>query len=87
MQPPRSLSYAAIPNAGRKFIFYADGIIEAQNEAEEMYQTERLMELVAGMDSAASAEDVIGIILEDVANFVGTAAQYDDMTIVAVRKV
>ena len=67
-------------------IFYSDGIIEAENETEEMYGTERLMKLVAGIDSAANAEEVIEAILRDVAHFAGNAEQYDDMTIVVVRK-
>ena len=60
---------------------------EAENDVEEMYGTERLMKLVAGIDLTASAEDVIGAILQDVADFVGTVQQYDDMTVVVVKKV
>jgi serine phosphatase RsbU (regulator of sigma subunit)/streptogramin lyase len=67
-------------------IFYTDGIIEAENNVEEMYGTERLMNLVAGIDSTVSAEDVIEAILQDVSDFVGAAQQYDDMTVVAVKK-
>jgi len=51
-----------------------------------MYGTERLVNLVAGMDSAASAEDAIEAIFRDVAQFVGDAEQYDDMTVVVVKK-
>ena len=72
--------------SGDTVIFYTDGIIEAENEAEEMYGTERLIKLVSGMDVAASAEDVIQAILRDVSSFVGNAEQYDDMTIVVVKR-
>jgi sigma-B regulation protein RsbU (phosphoserine phosphatase) len=72
--------------SGDVVIFYTDGIIEAENNDEEIYGTERLMNLVAGIDSAASAEDVIEAILQDVADFVGNAEQYDDMTVVVVKK-
>jgi len=51
-----------------------------------MYGTERLIKLVSGMDVAASAEDVIQAILRDVSSFVGNAEQYDDMTIVVVKR-
>ena len=51
-----------------------------------MYGTERLLDAVAGIDPAASAEGVIEAILRDVADFVGNAEQYDDMTIVVVKK-
>jgi sigma-B regulation protein RsbU (phosphoserine phosphatase) len=71
---------------GDMVIFYTDGIIEAENDAEEIYGTERLVNLVAGMDSSASPEDVIQAILQDVADFVGSAEQYDDMTLVAVKR-
>jgi sigma-B regulation protein RsbU (phosphoserine phosphatase) len=71
---------------GDVVIFYTDGIIEAENEAEEIYGSERLMNLVAGIDSAARAEGVIEFIFQDVSRFVGHAEQYDDMTVVVIRK-
>ncbi len=71
---------------GDTVVFYTDGIIEAENEDEEMYGTERLMALVAVIEPAASAEKVIEAILEDLADFVGSVEQYDDMTIVVVKK-
>jgi serine phosphatase RsbU (regulator of sigma subunit) len=73
--------------AGDTVIFYTDGIIEAENNDEEIYGTERLLNLVAGMDSSASAEDVIQAILQDVGDFAGNAEQYDDMTVVVMKKV
>ena len=73
--------------AGDIVIFYTDGIIEAEDETEEMYGTERLLKLVNVIDSAVRAEDVIDAILQDVSDYVGTAQQYDDMTIVAVKRV
>jgi serine phosphatase RsbU (regulator of sigma subunit) len=41
---------------------------------------------VAGIDPAVSAEDTIQAILQDVTEFAGSAEQYDDMTVVAVKK-
>jgi serine phosphatase RsbU (regulator of sigma subunit) len=52
----------------------------------KIYGTERLVKMMAGIDSAASAEDVIQAVLQDVAEFAGSAEQYDDMTLVVVRK-
>jgi len=49
------------------------------------WHIKRLLDLVTGIDSAASAEDIIEAILQDVAHFVGDAEQYDDMTVVVVR--
>ncbi len=64
----------------------ANGMLHDAATIEASYGTERLMNLVAGIDSAAGAEDVIGAILQDVSSFVGSAEQYDDMTIVVVKK-
>jgi sigma-B regulation protein RsbU (phosphoserine phosphatase) len=72
--------------AGDVVIFYTDGIIEAANEAGEMYETERLEQVVTHIDSTMNAEKIIDAILQDVAGFVGTAEQYDDMAAVVVRK-
>lgn len=67
-------------------IFYTDGIIEAENESEEMYGIDRLINLASGIATLSSPEDVIEIILKDVSNFVGSTEQYDDMTIVVIGK-
>lgn len=72
--------------SGDTVIFYTDGIIEAENEAEEMYGTERLVGLVTTLDPTMSSEGVIDAILQDVAQFTGTTEQYDDMTIVVLKK-
>jgi serine phosphatase RsbU (regulator of sigma subunit) len=72
--------------SGDVILFYTDGIIEAENEAEEMYGAERLEQVVTRMEPTMNAEEIIEAILQDVTNFVGTAEQYDDMTVVAVRK-
>jgi sigma-B regulation protein RsbU (phosphoserine phosphatase) len=72
--------------SGDIVIFYTDGLIEAENEAEEMYGGERLEHAVMHIDSKMGAEEIIGVISHDVADFAGTAEQYDDMTVVVVKK-
>ena len=71
--------------AGDLVVFYSDGVIEAMNEAEEMYQTERLLEIVRQADSGLSAQGMVDRILEDVTGFVGDVEPTDDITIVVVR--
>jgi len=71
---------------GSIVIFYTDGIIEAENKAEEMYGTERLKQVITHMSSTMNAEEVIKAILEDVSDFVEDTEQYDDMTVVVVKK-
>jgi serine phosphatase RsbU (regulator of sigma subunit)/streptogramin lyase len=72
--------------AGDIVLLYTDGIIEAENEAEEMYGAERLERSVVSIDSTMGAEDIIEAILRDVSDFVGSAQQYDDMTVVVLKK-
>ena len=40
----------------------------------------------SGIDSALSCREIIDAILKDVTDFTGSAEQYDDMTIVAIKK-
>ena len=60
------------------FIFHSDGLIEALNSDEEMYGTERLIELASQIPNECTAEEVIQHIVEDVNKFVADAEQYDD---------
>jgi len=71
---------------GDVVIFYTDGIIEAGNETGEMYGIERMEHSVERIDPERSAEEIIQHILHDVTHFVATAEQYDDMTIVVVKR-
>ena len=66
-------------------IFCSDGVIEAMNEAEEMYQTERLLEVVRQADVDMSAQEMVDLIVQDVAEFAGGVELSDDITIVALR--
>ena len=68
-------------------IFHSDGLIEALNSDEEMYGDERLKVSVSQMPDECSAEEVIQHIVEDVQRFVEGAEQYDDLTLVVVKRV
>ena len=72
--------------AGDIVIFYTDGIIEAENEAAEMYGTERLEEVVMHANPTMGAAEIISAILQAVGHFAGSAEQYDDMTIAVVKR-
>ena len=72
---------------GDMVIFYTDGVIEAENEAEEMYGAERLERVLINVDTAMSARETIETILQGISDLAGSAEQYDDMTVVVVRKV
>jgi sigma-B regulation protein RsbU (phosphoserine phosphatase) len=71
---------------GDILVFYTDGIIEAENEAGEMYETRRLEQLLTQVDSAMKAEEIMEAIFQDVADFAGAAEQHDDMTVIVIKK-
>ena len=71
---------------GDTLVFHTDGLIEALNADEDMYGAERLKLLISQIPNEASAEEVIQRIVEDVHNFVGEAEQYDDLTLVVIKR-
>jgi serine phosphatase RsbU (regulator of sigma subunit) len=52
-----------------------------------MYGTDRFKVLASQMPSECTAEEVIQLIVEDVHRFVQEAEQYDDLTLVVVKRI
>lgn len=69
---------------GDFIILTSDGIIEANNEAGEMFGFDRL-EQAAAQGPQSSAEDMLEHLLEEVTEFVGFTEPHDDMTIMVVK--
>jgi serine phosphatase RsbU (regulator of sigma subunit) len=69
--------------AGDKVIFYTDGIVEAMNEQEELFGFERLINVVQGV-RYMDADSLLKAVLNMVNEFVGGAAQHDDLTVIVV---
>ena len=73
---------------GNAIILFSDGIAEApqRNTSDRFYmETDRLVDLIKGLDETVSAEGVIDAIISDVHDFSGDAQQNDDMTIVVIK--
>ncbi len=66
-------------------IFYTDGIPEAMNERNELFDIERLETTVHHLPPSARAAEVIEGLLQAVRQFSAKAEQHDDMTVVAVK--
>jgi len=81
-------SYQAIEvqlQTGDYIIFCSDGIIEAANEAEEIFGFEQTAEAIRrGCAESLSAEALIEKTIAEVKTFSGEAAQGDDMTMVVL---
>ena len=65
-------------------ILYTDGITEAMNPKNEFYGEERLEKLVQ-QANAKTSNDLKDIIIKDVTEFIDSAEQHDDMTLVVIK--
>jgi len=70
---------------GDLFIVYSDGVTEAQNEAEEFFGNERLLDLLSGLDDPFVSE-VGAKILKAVNDFSGEAPRHDDLSLLVLKR-
>ena len=69
---------------GDKLYLYTDGVTEATNSNTELYGEERLLDFVNSLETV-EPESLCKLIKEDVDKFVGTAPQFDDITMLALN--
>jgi phosphoserine phosphatase RsbU/P len=85
------LEEAVVPLVtGDVFVFFTDGLSEAMNVHAELFGERRLRDVVEAAESVGTAEmddtdDMKERILAAVRDFVGEAAQHDDMTMVILK--
>lgn len=70
--------------AGDVIVFASDGILDAENEKDEMYGEERLANMLCA-HRGESAVRIADAILEDVTRFQGAKDRFDDETIIVMR--
>jgi serine phosphatase RsbU (regulator of sigma subunit) len=70
---------------GDTLVLYSDGVTEAHDPSDRMFEEEGLL---ACLDGAAGrpAEEVTGRVMEAVRRHAGNAPQYDDITVLTVRR-
>ena len=69
---------------GDVFMFYTDGFSEAMNKHGEEYGENRLTAVIQ-KEGLASSQSIVERITRDVAAFVGSVPQHDDMTMIVVK--
>ncbi len=69
---------------GDAIVFVSDGILDAENEKEEMYGQDRLAGLLCASRELPAAE-IAEAILDDVSRFQGSEDRFDDETIIVLR--
>jgi len=73
-----------VAQPGDAIVFVSDGILDAENDKEEMYGDARLSNILcAYRDEPALA--IADAILEDVARFQGAKDRFDDETIIVLK--
>lgn len=68
---------------GDKIYLYTDGVTEAHNDKNELYGEDRLLKCLNSVKDK-SVDNICQKIKEDVELFVGTAEQFDDITMLCV---
>jgi len=69
---------------GDMIVFYSDGMIDAENDRDEMFDMERLTAILL-KNRRCSASTVVGSILKAVSSFQGGVEHFDDETVIALR--
>jgi len=70
---------------GDLMAIYSDGVTDAQNEAEEDFGTERLVEVLQRNFSAPVSETV-DLVFDAIDAFAGNAPQFDDITMLVMKR-
>ncbi len=71
--------------AGDLLAIYSDGVTDAQNEAEEDFGTDRLVDVLK-QHGALPAADVVERVFEAIDDFAGSAPQFDDITMMVMKR-
>jgi len=75
-------TYRASP--GDVFVFFSDGILDAENSIGESYGSTRLRSVVE-KSCRLTADEIVTAIFNSVDEFVGGVTAFDDQTVVAIR--
>jgi sigma-B regulation protein RsbU (phosphoserine phosphatase) len=71
---------------GDVLLMYTDGVTEAINASEQQFTVERLAELVKD-NAHLSATKMVEAIKQAVLSFAGDGAQFDDLTMIAIKRI
>ena len=69
---------------GDLLLCYSDGVTEAMNPAGELFGLERLRDVVSS--ASGGPQEVVAELVDAISVFVDDAEQYDDITVIALRR-
>lgn len=70
--------------AGEILLGFTDGVIEARSDDDKFFTLKKLLNLIG--DVAASAAELLNSISDEVKSHTGDADQFDDITLLAIRR-
>lgn len=73
-----------VEKGGTVFV-YTDGVTEAENTAEEPFGTERMVDAL-NIDSKAAPAEIIANVKSSIEAFAGDAPQFDDITMLCIKR-
>lgn len=84
MENTRYREYELVLAQGDCLYLYTDGVTEATNTEDELYGTERMIDALNRYKDA-SCEELLAGMKADIDKFVGSAPQFDDITMLNLR--
>jgi sigma-B regulation protein RsbU (phosphoserine phosphatase) len=69
---------------GDVLLYFTDGVVEAENEDDEQFGSDRLIELVQG-NTFLTADDIHSLVMDSVFQWSAGREQADDITVVCVK--
>ena len=83
MEMTRYREYELQLEPGAKLFVYTDGVAEAANPRDELFGTERMIRALQGAEDG-SPEEILDAVNAAVAEFAGSAPQFDDLTMLCL---
>ena len=83
MEMTRYREYELQLEPGAKLFVYTDGVAEAANPRDELFGTERMIRALQGAEDG-SPEEILKAVNAAVAEFAGSAPQFDDLTMLCL---
>ena len=77
--------YDLLLEPGDKLFLYTDGLPEAENNDNDMFGTERMLQVLNEAPEAAAPQQVLAHVRSAVGQFVQDAEQFDDLTMLCVE--
>ncbi len=84
MEMARYKEYELQLNPGDDLYIYTDGVVEATNADNELFKTERMLTAL-NAEADLSPRELLPSVKKHIDTFVGTAPQFDDITMLSLR--